>query len=119
MVDLDGQISQPFKSIRLKSVVENLTPDKAPSNLAVLGWYILPPKVMELLEHTEVGIGGEIQLTDALDELLKIQGLNALETDAEVYDCGNKHGFLLANIAMPMRDPKTKALLEQFFKIPK
>ena len=72
---------------------------------------------MGLLENTEVGVGGEIQLTDALDVLLKTDGLNALETDAAVYDCGNKQGFLLANIAMGMRDPKTKALLEQVFKI--
>ena len=117
VVDINGQISQPFKSIRLKSVVEKPTPDNAPSNLAVLGRYVLPPKVMDLLEHTDVGVGGEIQLTDALDELLKIQGLNALETDAEVYDCGNKQGFLLANVALGMRDPKSKYLLEQLIKL--
>ena len=55
--------------------------------------------------------------TDALDELLEIQGLNALETDAAVYDCGNKQGFLLANVALGMRDPKSKHLLEQFIKL--
>lgn len=119
VVDLDGKVSNPFDSIPLKSVVEKPSPDKAPSNLAVLGRYILPAKIMNLLENTEIGVGGEIQLTDALDELLKTDGLNALETDAAVYDCGNKQGFLLANIAMGMRDPKTKALLEQVFKISK
>ena len=115
VVDLDGKTSEPFQSISLKGVVEKPTPEKAPSNLAVLGRYILPAKIMGLLENTEVGVGGEIQLTDALDELLKTDGLNAFETDAAVYDCGNKQGFLLANIAMGMRDPKTKALLEQAF----
>jgi UTP--glucose-1-phosphate uridylyltransferase len=115
VVDLDGKESNPFDSIPLKSVVEKPTPEKAPSNLAVLGRYILPAKIMGLLENTKVGVGGEIQLTDALDELLKTDGLNAFETDAAVYDCGNKQGFLLANIAMGMRDPKTKALLEQVF----
>ena len=115
VVDLDGKTSEPFQSIPLEGVVEKPTPEKAPSNLAVLGRYILPAKIMGLLENTQVGVGGEIQLTDALDELLKTDGLNALETDAAVYDCGNKQGFLLANIAMGMRDPKTKALLEQFF----
>lgn len=116
VVDLDGKVSHPFDSIPLKSVVEKPAPNIAPSNLAVLGRYILPAKIMNLLENTEIGVGGEIQLTDALDELLKTDGLNALETDAAVYDCGNKQGFLLANIAMGMRDPKTKALLEQVFK---
>lgn len=117
VVDLDGQKSQPFISTRIQSMVEKPTPDKAPSNLAVLGRYILPPKVIDLLERTEVGVGGEIQLTDALDALLKIQGLNALETDAAVYDCGNKQGFLLANVAMGIRDSRTKHLLEKMFKI--
>ena len=117
VVDLDGKTSEPFHSIPLKGVVEKPTPEKSPSNLAVLGRYILPANIMDLLENTEVGVGGEIQLTDALDELLKTDGLNSLETDAAVYDCGNKQGFLLANIAMGMRDPKTKALLEQVFKI--
>ena len=117
VVDLDGQKSQPFITTRIQSMVEKPTPDKAPSNLAVLGRYILPAKVLDLLKRTEVGVGGEIQLTDALDELLKTQGLNALETDAAIYDCGNKQGFLLANIAMGMKDPKTKYLLEQFFKL--
>jgi len=70
---------------------------KAPLNIAVLGLYILPTNVMGLLEHTKAGVGGEIQHTDALNELLKVQGLNALEMDAAVYDCGNKQGFLLAN----------------------
>ena len=117
VIDLDGKTSEPFQSIPLRGVVEKPTLEKAPSNLAVLGRYILPANIMDLLENTEVGVGGEIQLTDALDELLKTDGLNALETDAAVYDCGNKQGFLLANIAMGMRDPKTKALLEQVFKI--
>ena len=53
-------------------------------------------------------MGGEIQLTDALDELLKIDGLNSFETGAGIHDCGNKQGFLGANLAVGMRDPETK-----------
>ena len=56
--------------------------------------------VAGLLETTVAGLGGEIQLTDALDELLKLEGLNALETDAGVFDSGNKKGFLSANLAV-------------------
>ena len=61
--------------------------------------------VAGLLETTVAGVGGEIQLTDALDELLKLDGLNAFETDAGVFDGGNKKGFLSANLAVGMRDP--------------
>tara|TARA_B110000259_G_scaffold135266_1_gene152390 strand:+ start:123 stop:359 length:237 start_codon:yes stop_codon:yes gene_type:complete len=73
--------------------------------------------VAGLLETTVAGVGGEIQLTDALDELLKLDGLNAFETDAGVFDCGNKKGYLSANLAVGMRDPETKqhmkALIEK------
>lgn len=72
--------------------------------------------MLDLLENTEAGVSGEIQLTDALDELLKIDSLNALETDAGVYDCGNKQGFLSANLAVGMRDPKVRAHLQRLIK---
>ena len=106
--DLGGESSEPFKSVALKGLVEKPSPGDAPSNLAVLGRYILPAKVLDLLETTVAGVGGEIQLTDALDELLKLDGLNAFETDADIFDCGNKQGFLSANLAVGMRDPDTR-----------
>ena len=108
VADLDGIESKPFDSVPLKGLVEKPSPKEAPSNLAVLGRYILPSKVLDLLENTKAGVGGEIQLTDALDELLKIDGLNSFETDAGIHDCGNKQGFLGANLAVGMRDPETK-----------
>jgi len=60
-------------------------------------------------------VGGEIQLTDALDELLGRQGLNAVETDAQIFDCGNKRGFLSANLAVGMRDPETRRVIKTLF----
>jgi UTP--glucose-1-phosphate uridylyltransferase len=117
VADLNGEASEPFKSVALKGLVEKPSPKEAPSNLAVLGRYILPSKVLDLLETTVAGVGGEIQLTDALDELLKRDGLNAFETDAGIFDCGNKQGYLSANLAVGMRDPETlqsiKALIEK------
>jgi len=117
VADLGGEASEPFKILALKGLVEKPSPKDAPSNLAVLGRYILPSKVLDLLEITVAGIGGEIQLTDALDELLKLEGLNAFETDADIFDCGNKQGYLSANLAVGMRDPDTrqyiKALIEK------
>ena len=61
-------------------------------------------------------MGGEIQLTDALVKLLDIEGLNALKTDANIYDCGDKLGFLGANLAVGMCDPKSSAILSTLFK---
>ena len=112
VADLNGAASEPFNSIPLMGLVEKPSAEDAPSNLAILGRYILPPKVLELLETTTAGVGGEIQLTDALDELLKFDELNAFETDAGIFDCGNKQGFLSANLAVGMRDPETKKLIK-------
>ena len=116
IADLGDLTLEPFKSVALKGLVEKPSPDHAPSNLAVLGRYVLPSRVLELLESTTTGVGGEIQLTDALDELLKLEGLNALETDAEIHDCGNKQGFLGANLAVGMRDAETKSAIKKLFE---
>ena len=116
VADLDGVKSTPFKSIALKGLVEKPSSDEAPSNLAVLGRYILPSRVLDLLEKTKPGVGGEIQLTDALDDLLKSDGLNSFETDAGIHDCGNKQGFLSANLAVGMRDPETREEISKLFK---
>ena len=116
VADLDGVESKPFDSVSLKGLVEKPSSDEAPSNLAVVGRYILPSKVLDLLEKTKAGVSGEIQLTDALDELLKTDGLNSFETDADIHDCGNKQGFLSANLAVGMRDPETREKISKLFK---
>jgi len=112
IADLGGASVEPFESIKLMGLVEKPSSENAPSNLAVIGRYILPFKVLDLLSNTNVGVGGEIQLTDALDELIKLEGLNAFKTDAAIFDCGNKKGFLGANVAVGMQDPEIKRYLE-------
>lgn len=116
IADLGERNSKPFQSVSIKALVEKPSLANAPSNLAVLGRYILPAKVLDLLAKTKPGVGDEIQLTDALDEMLKIDKLNALETDAEIYDCGNKLGFLKANLAVAMRDPEAIKKINFFLK---
>ena len=116
VADLGGVVSEAFDSIALKGLVEKPFSDEAPSNLAVLGRYILPSKVLDFLDNTKPGVGGEIQLTDALDELLKSDGLNSFETDAGIHDCGNKQGFLSANLAVGMRDPETREEIKKLIK---
>ena len=101
----------PFASVKIKKLVEKPSIDEAPSDLAVLGRYILPSAILDLLTATVAGVGGEIQLTDALDGLLIKAQLSAVLTDASIFDCGNKEGFLGANIALGMRDAKTKHYL--------
>ena len=115
IADIASTDLEPFSSVELRALVEKPSLEDAPSDLAVLGRYILPAKVLDLLSDTTVGVGGEIQLTDALDMLIKEGGLNAFETDAAIYDCGSKQGFLGANLAIGLRDPDTRLYLEKFF----
>jgi UTP--glucose-1-phosphate uridylyltransferase len=116
IADLDDKLIGPFKTVALKGLVEKPSVKDAPSNLAVLGRYVLPFKVLDLLEETSAGVGGEIQLTDALNELLKSEGLNAFETDASAYDCGTKQGFLAANLMVGLRDPQNKELIKKLLE---
>jgi UTP--glucose-1-phosphate uridylyltransferase len=116
VVDIGGHMAKPFSSVKIKKLVEKPSYKDAPSDLAVLGRYILPPSVLDLLESTQVGVGGEIQLTDALDGLLEIDHLNAFLTDASTFDCGNKQGFLGANLALGMRDAQTKKYLMELIQ---
>ena len=109
IVDLSGKIINEFETTPMKGLIEKPEPQNAPSSLAVLGRYILPPEVFNLLENTNPGVGNEIQLTDALSELLVKDGLNAVMTDADVFDCGNKLGYLSANLCLGIRDPKSRA----------
>ena len=116
IADIASPDLEPFSSVELRALVEKPSPEDARSDLAVLGRYILPAKVLDLLSYTTVGVGGEIQLTDALDMLIKEGGLNAFETDASIYDCGNQQGFLGANLAVGMRDAKSRAYLASLIK---
>jgi len=105
----------PFSSFPLRGLIEKPDRDKSPSNLAILGRYILPPEILVLLDNINPGVGDEIQLTDALSALLTKEGLNAVKTDADIYDCGNKLGYLSANLATGMRDPKSRTNIVSLF----
>jgi UTP--glucose-1-phosphate uridylyltransferase len=106
VVDLDGA-QGPFAPIR--AIVEKPDPADAPSNLAVVGRYLLTPRIFELLETTAPGSGGEIQLTDAIAGLLEEQGADALEFTGRHYDCGSKMGYLQANVEYALKHPELGA----------
>ena len=116
IVDLDGRLATPFSSFKIKGLIEKPSLSEAPSDLAIIGRYILPSIVLDFLESTKMGVGGEIQLTDALDALLQTDDLNAFLTDALTFDCGNKQGFLGANLALGMRDSDTRQYLISLLK---
>ena len=86
----------------IELIVEKPKPEVAPSNLAVVGRYILTPAIFEKLKNTGRGAGGEIQLTDAIADLLDDEIVLAYEFEGTRYDCGSKLGFLIANVEMAL-----------------
>jgi UTP--glucose-1-phosphate uridylyltransferase len=83
--------------------VEKPKIEEAPSNIAILGRYIITPKIFKILEETKPGKGGEIQLTDALRELAKQEAMYAYSFEGKRYDVGDKLGFLKANIEFALK----------------
>ena len=98
----DGAVTE------VKGLVEKPRPE-APSRLAIVGRYILQPEVMEILEKGERGAGGEIQLTDGMAKLIGTQPFHALTVDAVRHDCGDKAGYVLANLAIALRPRRPAA----------
>ncbi|MEO8809298.1 MAG: UTP--glucose-1-phosphate uridylyltransferase GalU [Rhodanobacter sp.] len=105
------------RSAEIRFLVEKPSPADAPSNLAVVGRYVLPGRIFQLLEQTTPGAGGEIQLTDAIEALLKEQGkVLAYRFEGIRFDCGNKAGLLRATMYMALQDPKLAPTVRAFLK---
>jgi UTP--glucose-1-phosphate uridylyltransferase len=92
----------------IHGMVEKPKPGTAPSNLTILGRYVLQPDIFDLLSAHEKGAGGEIQITDAMRTLLKTQPFYALKYEGRTFDCGSKLGFLAANIAYALARPELR-----------
>lgn len=88
---------------KVNNLVEKPSIEDAPSNIAILGRYIIEPEIFEILEHTKPGAGGEIQLTDALKELSTKQDVYAYIFEGRRYDIGNKLGFLQATVEFALK----------------
>jgi UTP--glucose-1-phosphate uridylyltransferase len=93
------------KVLPIDGMVEKPKPGTEPTNLTILGRYILQPEIFDILSAQEKGAGGEIQLTDAMLALLKRQPFFAVKYDGRTFDCGSKVGFLTANIAYALARP--------------
>jgi UTP--glucose-1-phosphate uridylyltransferase len=101
-----GIVSPGARNGRLtevKGLVEKPRPEEAPSNLGIVGRYILQPEVMRVLDNPVKGAGGEIQLTDAMASLIGSQPFHGVTVQAERHDCGDKTGFVKANVALALR----------------
>ena len=101
---------------RIRTLVEKPEPDSAPSNLAIIGRYLLPPIVFRYLEETERGAGAEIQLTDALGRLARERALIGYQFDGRRHDIGDKVGFLTANIAFGLAREDIGPKLREFLR---
>ncbi len=100
---------------RVSDLVEK-PKENPPSNLAIIGRYILTPGIFKALEKTAPGKGGEIQLTDALKRLLETEDIYAFEFEGNRYDAGDKLGFLKANVSFALKRPELKAEFKRFLK---
>ena len=90
---------------RMTGMVEKPAPGTEPSNLFISGRYVLNPEIFAVLETVERGAGGEIQLTDGMAELMGSQSFHSLEYDGTTYDCGDRLGWLRANVALALKRP--------------
>jgi UTP--glucose-1-phosphate uridylyltransferase len=103
---VEGDIGGDARLHRLRGLVEKPDPDAAPSTLAVIGRYVLTPKIFEKLEQTQRGAGGEIQLTDAIMSLMAEQDVFAFAFDGRYHDAGTTMGWLKASVDLALERPE-------------
>ena len=104
------------RMLHVEEMVEKPPVDEAPSDLAIIGRYILPPDIFPILERTLPGRDGEIQITDALSTLAKEKGVIAYEFEGDRYDAGDQLGFLKANVVFGLRQREIGPRLEKFLR---
>lgn len=116
VVDIDGINLKSGENALIKDMVEKPPQYKAPSNLAITGRYVVSENIWPLLEKTQPGAGGEIQLTDSLDQLLTMEPISAYHLVGKTHDCGSKIGYLKANLEYSMHRSEFKEELTDFLK---
>jgi UTP--glucose-1-phosphate uridylyltransferase len=108
--------TEPSGAQRVTRIVEKPKPKDAPSNLAVVGRYILTPAIFAKLERTERGAGGEIQLTDGIASLMADEAVHVLPFTGIRYDCGSKIGYLRATVEYGLRHPELGASFRAYLQ---
>lgn len=112
VIDPEAEVEEGLYNVR--AFVEKPSVDQAPSDLAIIGRYLLTPEIFEILDHQEPGKGDEIQLTDAIDTLNQTQRVFAHEFKGERYDVGNKFGFVQTTIEYGLTHPEVKDELRAY-----
>lgn len=115
IVDVEAS-PEEGESVVMQGIVEKPAVGTAPSNLSVVGRYVLPAKIMQLLEQTPKGAGNEIQLTDAIAALQKIENVEAYRMKGQTFDCGSKIGYLKAVLHYGVEHPKLGDEFKQLIK---
>lgn len=105
------------RTLEISEIVEKPRPGTAPSNHAVIGRYVLPPSIFEILRQTRPGVGGEIQLTDALAVLARTEGLLGFRFHGQRYDAGDRLGYLKANLAYALKRPDLREPLLAYLRL--
>lgn len=103
------------RTIRIEKLVEKPKVDP-PSHLAVIGRYVLPPRIFSILEQVKPGVGGEIQLTDALAVLAREEGLLGYRFEGDRYDAGDRFGYVKANVAYALKRPELAGPLLEYLR---
>jgi len=116
IVDLEGTKIKPGESAKMHKMVEKPALEDAPSDLAVVGRYVLSAKIWDLLAKTPQGAGGEVQLTDAIDALMEHEQVDAYYMKGGSHDCGSKLGYMMANVAYALRHPELGKEFSEFLK---
>lgn len=104
------------RTLAIERMEEKPPAGKAPSNLAVIGRYVLPPSIFEILRNVKPGVGGEIQLTDGLAELSRTEGLLGYRFEGKRYDAGDRMGYLKANVAYALKRPELREPMLAFLR---
>jgi len=116
VADCGGIVINPGESAKMTQVVEKPPVDEAPSNLAVVGRYVLSEKIWDLLDFTPPGAGGEIQLTDAIASLMKLEAVEAFHMVGKSHDCGSKIGYMKAFVEYGLRHEEKGAEFQAYLK---
>jgi UTP--glucose-1-phosphate uridylyltransferase len=104
------------RTLEISHIVEKPAAGSEPSNHAVIGRYVLPPSIFEILRNTAPGVGGEIQLTDALAVLARTEGLLGYRFRGQRYDAGDRLGYLKANVAYALKRPELREPLLAYMR---
>ncbi|AKM29321.1 UTP--glucose-1-phosphate uridylyltransferase [Pandoraea faecigallinarum] len=102
--------------VKLTDIVEKPAPENAPSNLGVVGRYVLRPLIFDCIRKIDPGSGGEIQLTDAIQKLMQVEAVLAYRYDGKRFDCGSKLGYLKATVEFALRHPELKDAFREYLQ---